>query len=102
MSAMSKNYLIEVLLPVGRDARATLSRVRDDLTKVFGGVTMHVNAPAEGLWESEGDVDQDSIVMVQVMTSRLDRGWWQAYRRRLEADLAQKEIVIRASEIQRL
>jgi hypothetical protein len=96
------SYLIEILLPVGDDARTILTDVRDELTEAFGGVTMHINAPAEGLWENDGNVDRDRIVVVEVMTSNLDRDWWAAYRKELEARLNQEEIVIRASETQRL
>ncbi|MBB4483421.1 hypothetical protein [Rhizobium etli] len=96
------SYLVEVLLPVCDDAGHILQGVRDKLTNTFGGVTMHVNAPAEGLWKSEGDVDRDRIVVVEVMTDELDRKWWAAYRKELELRLDQEEIVVRASEVERL
>jgi hypothetical protein len=96
------SYLVELLVPVGNDDYSMLERIRDELTNVFGGVTMHVNAPAEGLWKSEGDVDRDKIVVVEVMTDDLDRAWWTSYRDELESRLDQDEIVIRLSEIERL
>ncbi|MBB4274835.1 hypothetical protein [Rhizobium mongolense] len=96
------SYLVEVLLPIRDDAGPILQGVRDKLTDTFGGVTMHVNAPAEGLWKSEGDVDRDRIVVVEVMTDELDRKWWAAYRKELELRLDQEEIVVRASEVERL
>lgn len=96
------SYLIEILLPVGKDAQPVLIEVRDKLAEAFGGVTMHANAPAEGLWENDGDIDRDKIVVVEVMADDLNRAWWAAFREELEARADQKEIVIRASEIQRL
>ncbi len=98
----SMSYLIEILLPVGDEVGSTLARVRDELSETFGGVTMHANAPAEGLWENRGDVSRDRIVVVEVMTDAIDPGWWATYRRELEARLDQQEIVIRATEIRRL
>jgi hypothetical protein len=95
-------YTIEILVPVGNDAQLVLSDVRDKLTTTFGGVTMHVNAPAEGLWEIDGDIDRDRIVVVEVMTDDLDREWWATYRKELEDRLDQQEIIIKASRIQRL
>jgi hypothetical protein len=85
-----------------RDTTATLYQVRDELTKAFGGLTMHANAPAEGLWEKDNDICRDTIVVVEVMAENLDVHWWATYRRRLEALLQQEEIVIRATEIKRL
>ncbi|MGV2103960.1 hypothetical protein [Rhizobium sp. 21-4511-3d] len=97
------SYLVEILLPVtGDDGRTVLERARNELTEEFGGVTMHLNAPAEGLWENDGDVDRDRIVVVEVMTDELDRQWWAAFRRELEARLDQDEIVIRAAQVERL
>lgn len=95
-------YLIEILLPVGNDAQPLLTDVRDKLTETFGGVTMHVHAPAEGLWVNDGDIAGDRIVVVEVMTEILNPAWWATYRKELEDRLDQEEIVIRASEMQRL
>lgn len=95
-------YLIEILLPVGSEARPLLTEVRDKLTETFGGVTMHVNAPAEGLWVNDGDIDRDRIVVVEVMTEDLNQAWWATFRKELEDRLEQEEIIIRASEIRRL
>ena len=92
--------MIDIVLPVGGDATLALRDVRDKLTKTFGGVTMNVNSPAEGVWENDGD--RDRIVVFEVMTSDLDRNRWATYRKELEARLNQGAIVLRASEVQRL
>jgi hypothetical protein len=97
------SYLVAILLPLsGDNGRVDLKQVRDELTELFGGVTMHINAPAEGVWENEGGVDRDNIIVIEVMTDDLDRRWWAAYREELEHRLDQEEIVIRATSIERL
>ncbi|MGF6178957.1 hypothetical protein [Ensifer sp. 4252] len=96
-------HLIEILVPIPNgNARAPLERIRQELTATFGGVTMHVTAPAEGLWQSPGGAERDRIVMVEVMAKDLERVWWAAYRKELEARLNQDEVVIRSSVIERL
>jgi len=96
-------YLVEILLPSGRSSnRAHFDIMRRELTERFGGVTLHVNAPAEGLWEDDGDVEEDSIIVVEVMVETLDRLWWSSYRADLEARFRQEEIVLRAVVIERL
>jgi hypothetical protein len=39
---------------------------------------------------------------MEVMVANLDPEWWAAYRKQLERDFVQDEIVIRASAIRRL
>ena len=97
-------YMVEILLPVThtRRTRANLDRVRDELAEKFGGATLHVNSPAEGVWENGDDVEQDLIVVAEVMVDDLDRSWWASYRGKLEARFRQKEIVVRSSQIERL
>lgn len=56
----------------------------------------------EGAWADNGTLELDRIVIAEVMTEGLDRDWWRDFRERLERQLAQDEIVIRATEIDRL
>ncbi len=97
-------YLIEILLPVTETfERRTLETMRAELTDMFGGVTIHANAPAEGLWKEGGDTERrDRIVVVEVMTEEVDRSWWADYRKRLEKQLSQEEIVVRSTHFHRL
>jgi hypothetical protein len=96
-------HLVEILLPVSDiPMEQVLERVRTELTALFGGVTLHTNAPAEGYWSDSGTFELDRIVVAEVMTEQLDRAWWLSYRKRLERQLAQDEIVIRATQIERL
>ena len=101
-------HLVQLLLPL-RDndgqpyPRAVLDRIRDELTERFGGVTAYVRAPAAGAWkEGPASVVQDDLVIIEVMVDALERDWWAAWRERLEQALGQKEIVVRASAIERL
>jgi len=70
-----------------------------ELTDEFGGATSFVRAPGEGLWRGDGGTERDAIAVVEVMTERLRPAFWRTMRERLEKELAQEEIVIRAQEI---
>ncbi len=101
-------HVVEIFLPL-RDAqgapfpRASLDRVRHELTERFGGVTAHLRAPAAGAWkDDEGDVERDDVVIVEVVVDELDRGWWAGYRRELEARFHQDEVLVRATACERL
>jgi hypothetical protein len=67
-----------------------------ELTDKFGGATSFVRAPGQGLWDSDGDVERDNIAVIEVMTDEIDLPFWQAFRRKLERELSQEEIVSRA------
>ena len=95
-------YLVEILLPETGASGDHIGSIRDELTEKFGGVTLHLNAPAEGLWQDDGDVERDRIVIVEVMTETIDEDWWTAYRKALEDRFEQEEIVVRAIAITRL
>jgi hypothetical protein len=101
-------FLIEIFLPVFDNAgtpfrEGTFDRVRTELTERFGGVTVFIRSPAVGLWRDDsGSVQQDDIAIFEVMTDAVDAHWWRAYRRELERRFHQREIVIRAAEIERL
>ncbi len=101
-------HLVQILLPVydneGRAfGRGAFARVREELTERFGGVTAHLRSPAEGAWkEPGGGVDRDDVVILEVMTGELDRGWWAQYRAELEERFRQDEVVVRATEMERL
>ena len=100
-------HMIEILLPLrdneGRPFDGALyAKVREELVAQYGGLTAFTRSPAEGLW-AEGDKhSRDEIVVLEVMTERLDRWWWQDYRAKLEKRFAQDEIFVRASEVERL
>ena len=101
-------HLVQILLPLyDNDGRAfgagEFDRVRDELTRKFGGVTAFRRAPAEGLWkDEEGAVARDRVVIFEVMAEELDRAWWASYREELERKFRQDKIVVRATEFEEL
>jgi hypothetical protein len=101
-------HVIEILLPLRRrdgspQPKALFGETRRELVERFGGLTAFTRAPAEGLWEAEeGEVESDAIVIFEVMADELDPNWWARYRGELERRFKQDEVVIRASETQRL
>ncbi|HEY0036017.1 MAG TPA: hypothetical protein VGB66_04980 [Longimicrobium sp.] len=101
-------HLVQLLLPL-RDnddrpfPRAEFDRVNAELTDRFGGVTAYLRAPASGAWRADdGEVARDDVAVIEVMADPLDRPWWSRYRADLERRFRQDEIVIRATEIERL
>ena len=100
-------HVIEIFLPLydneGRRFEGALyGRLREELVGRFGGLTAFSRSPAEGLWVEDGETSRDEIVIFEVQTDELDRGWWRDYRRELEQRFAQDLILIRASEVTQL
>jgi hypothetical protein len=101
-------HLVQILLPTrdgqgNRLDQAGFEEVRDELTQQFGGVTAYSRSPAEGLWKDDSrHTTRDDVILVEVMVDTLDRGWWNSYRRTLEARFHQDQVIIRASEIETL
>lgn len=97
-------YLVQLLLPLydnsGQKFEPVLYEdVRGDLVETFGGITAYNRAPARGLWHDREQVVRDDLIIYEVMTEKLDRRWWRAYRRKLEAGFQQETLVIRAQRI---
>ena len=105
---MNAMYLVQLLLPLYDNqkqpfSREAFERVRHELTESFGGVTAFVRSPAVGLWkENEEDTRRDDVVMFEVMADDLDQGWWADYRRRLEQEFRQDELIVRALQVTKL
>jgi hypothetical protein len=98
---------VEILLPVHDNEGQPFdyeahARVRQELTKRFGGVTAFMRAPAQGSDDKNGKIQHDDIVIIEVMTQTLDKNWWTSYRHQLEQSFSQNEIVIRASAMTKL
>jgi hypothetical protein len=71
------------------------SRVREDLTSRFGGVTAFVRSPAVGLWkENSHDINREEIAMFEVLADQLDKEWWASYRKELEDKFRQEELLM--------
>ena len=100
-------HLVEILLPLFDNHGKRLSpelyaKVREELVETFGGLTAFSRSPAEGVREEGGERSHDDIVIFEVMSDTLDRGWWRGFRERLESAFQQDEIVVRAREVERL
>ena len=98
-------HLIQLYLPLYDEKGATILHkafvtVRDLLTQRFGGITTYSRAPAKGFWKDKGKVKPDDIVVFEVITQRLDRRWWRAYRKTLEVRFRQKQILVRAQAME--
>jgi hypothetical protein len=100
------SHLVQLFLPLqdndGQSFPAShFSRVRDELTQQFNGMTAYTRAPAEGRWQSGDDrTVRDDIVVYEVMTDELDRAWWNQYRASLEKLFAQEHLLIRAQIVE--
>jgi len=100
--------LVQLFLPVYANdgspfPKAQFDAVRTELTDKFGGVTAYLRSPAVGLWEdADGDVCRDDVILFEVMANALDRPWWNSYRHTLEERFRQDEVLVRATEIERL
>jgi len=102
-------HLVQILLPIhdnhGEEfPRQEYSRVREELTERFGGLTVYTRAPAEGHWKPNDNqtASRDDIVIFEVMAGELDPEWWRKYRHDLEERFRQDEIMIRAQQTQLL
>ena len=101
-------HVVEIFLPLARNdgtpqPRALFAKLRGELVEKFGGLTAYAREPAEGLWEGDdGAVERDDVVIFEVVAEALDRGWWTGLRQRLERELEQDEVLIRATAAERL
>ncbi|MGC4066778.1 MAG: hypothetical protein QM784_19505 [Polyangiaceae bacterium] len=104
---MTNAALVQILLPLeDNDKRPypldAFAQVRRELVDRFGGVTVHLAAPAMGVWRDETRVVFDSIVLFETMVEEIDRTFWSEYRRELEHRFRQHEVVVRACPMERL
>ncbi|HEX8580600.1 MAG TPA: hypothetical protein VF655_13530 [Allosphingosinicella sp.] len=100
-------HLIEILLPVYDNqgqpyGHGVFAKLREELVAQYGGLTAFTRSPAEGIWEEGGARSHDEIVIFEVMSNYLDRAWWRRFRERLEEELGQEEIFVRAREVEKL
>jgi hypothetical protein len=99
-------HLIQPLLPLRDNAGhpyedQLFQSINLSLVDAFGGVTAFSRSPAKGTWTNADHEERDDVVVVEVMAEALDRGWWQAFRERLQTDMCQAEIVVRTHLIER-
>ena len=104
---MSASHLVQILLPKETGSGEPISQgwfeeLLEELTREFGGATSFVRAPGQGLWRDGSETERDNIAVVEVMTERLESEFWRSLRERLEAELRQEQIIIRAQEFVQL
>ena len=95
-------FLVELFIPKVAASKDRLSSLQYLLVEQFGGLTAYSRAPAKGIDMEGGKPVEDEIIILEVMTDSLDRAWWSSLRVQLERDLQQLEILIRATDVQRL
>jgi hypothetical protein len=101
---MNRSYVVQILVPTETGKGEPVSKewfdnFLQELTDKFGGATGFVRAPGQGLWRSDGTTERDTIAVIEVMAAKLAPEFWRSLRERLQRELSQEEIVIRAQEI---
>jgi hypothetical protein len=95
--------LIQLLLPTGGstgEGPTPLAETRRELAEKFTGLTAYVRSPAKGLWTgTDGRIEQDDVVMVEVVTESFDRAWWRTYTAILARRFRQDAIHVRAMPV---
>lgn len=97
--------LIQIILPVHDEKdkaypKKHYSRIEETLTKKFGGLTAYTRTPADGFWKDERNAARyDDVVILEVMTDKVEKRWWRKYKEQLEKTFAQTEIIIRLQKM---
>lgn len=100
MSKQSK-HLVQILLPLvtgnGKGLEKDLFEdLLQELTDRFGGATNFKQSPGQGHWDSGKQIEKDSVALIEVVTNGLDEDYFRKLKTRLEKELSQDEIMIRA------
>jgi hypothetical protein len=105
MTKQSKE-LVQILIPLttgeGAIEKQWFEALMNELTDRFGGATSFKQSPGQGHWDSGEDIERESIVLIEVMSDRLDEAYWTELKARLEQQLTQDEILIRAIPVSQL
>lgn len=99
---MSTATLVQILLPLHDDGGhphppSSFARVRQELTRLFGGLNAYSRGPAE---MSGPALEGDGLIVYEVVAQRLEAGWWHAYRSELERRFHQRHIEVRAQAVE--
>ena len=94
--------IVEVFLPLDTGSGTPIEGeiiegLVGGLADRFGGATAFTRAPADGLWKQGGTIRSDRILIIEVMVNDLDEHWWADYRKTLEHEFEQDEIMIRVT-----
>lgn len=98
-------YLIQILLPLYTNQGEKFENymyinVKEELTQIFGGVTMYTRSPATGLWKEDGKIIHDEIILFEVMIEEIKKSYWDTLKHRLEHMFEQEVIIIRATHFE--
>lgn len=101
---MTVSYVVQILVPKKTGKAEPVSKEWFDeflqkMTDEFGGATSYIRTAAQGLWRNGDDTERDDIAVVELMTAKIAPEFWRSLRERLERELSQDEIIIRAQEI---
>jgi hypothetical protein len=93
-------YLVQILLPRADNSgqpfpREDFDRVKNELAQRFDGVTAYIRAPEEGVWKQNQKLSSDDIVVLEVMTEKVDVAEWTARRQQYEKGFRQKKVIVR-------
>lgn len=98
-------FVVELFLPLEKPDGSTIpgetfERIKSELTNRFGGVTAFLQSPAEGAWKPSSDqVVHDRVATFEVMVDDVDTKWWHDYRRGLEVEFEQEQILARLYQV---
>jgi len=100
-------HLVEVFLPLTYPngdpvPESIFELIEGELTETFGGVTEYARGSTRGLWNKDGHLEVDSLVVLEVMTKDLEKDWWKEFRHRTQALLRQEELLVRTATSERL
>jgi hypothetical protein len=99
-------HLVQVYLPLRdsdgqRFSRVEYVAVEQIFVARFNGFTAYRRAPATGLWRSPtSEVQEDELVIYEVLVETMNRAWWSTYRKSLEKQFRQEQILIRSHPIE--
>ena len=105
--AKRSRHLVQILVPLMTGDGEELEKdwfeaLLQELTDRFGGATSFIQSPGQGHWDSGKEIEKDSVALVEVMTVELDEDYWDQLKERLEKELSQSEIMIRALPVTQL
>ena|ERR1700759_3915771 len=96
--------LLQILLPLFRnDGRRFPStyyaKVRSALLKRFDGLTVYARSPAQGTWRNGKENHKEQIIVYEIVAPKFETAFWKKYRRELERQFCQEEVMIRYNDI---
>jgi mRNA-degrading endonuclease YafQ of YafQ-DinJ toxin-antitoxin module len=98
--------LIQFFIPLSDNADRRFpgdwyQEISRQLKERFGGVTIYQRAPVTGLWkENEQHTMKDELIIYEVMADDMELAFWKPFKKQLEQQFRQENILIRSSRIE--